>query len=147
MLIRNLAMFAYVLASGAGLPYLIQGRNLIGRFDASAMDEISAVSLLTDYIIVSAAIVLLFTLCRALTHLSPRLRRDGNPRQKLNMVGVALTGSACFANSLMLHHDLFGSTWAPGEAFREFVQPYWLVVLLVLIAGGSIGGRLKSGRS
>lgn len=139
---RYLIAYIYILLSGVAVPFALQARDLIGR-DYGAR-EITALSLLEDFFILSSLTCILFFVLQA-PLLVPFFRKRLRMRRILNAILLASLGFSSASLALTDNTQVYGNTWAPGEGFMAFVVPVWPAILIIIAAGSYIGARLDQG--
>ncbi len=140
-----LIAYIYIVFSGVAVPFALQAHDLIGRTDLGRIGEITALSLLEDFFILSSLMCTLFFVLQVLFLLLPFIRNRSRIRCILNAITLAFSGFASASLALTHNTQAYGNTWAPGEGFMAFVVPVWPAILIIIAAGAYLGVRLDKG--
>lgn len=139
---RYLIAYIYILLSGVAVPFALQAHDLIGRESVARAGEITALTLLEDFFILSSLMCTLFFVLQALFLLMPFFRKRLRMRRILNSILLAFLGFSSASLALTDNIVIYGNTWAPGEGFMAFVVPVWPAILIVVAAGAYLGAQL-----
>jgi hypothetical protein len=142
---RYLIAYIYILLSGVAMPFALQARDLIGREYFLRAGEITALSLLEDFFILSSLMCTLFFVLQALFLLLPFFRNHLRMRRILNAILLAFLGFSSASLALTDNTEIYGNTWAPGEGFMAFVVPVWPAILIIVAAGAYLGAQIDQG--
>jgi len=112
---RYLVAYVYILLSGVGVPFTLQARDLIVREYVTLAGEITASWLLEEFFIISSLVFIALLLFKGFVWLPFRMRP--RLRRAIDAFSLAMTGFASASLSLTVHAQVYGNTWAPGEAF------------------------------
>lgn len=138
-----LIAYIYILLSGVAVPFALQAHDLIGREYLIRAGEITALSLLEDFFLLSSLMCTLFFALQALMLLLPFFRKRTRLRRILNALILAFSGFSSASLALTDNTQVYGNTWAPGEGFMAFVVPVWPAILIIVVAGAYLGAQLN----
>lgn len=138
---RYLIVYIYILLSGVAVPYALQAHDLIGREYLILAGEITAGSLLSDFLIIATFAFILLAIARGAARLLFQRKRD--LLRMSDSCTLAIAGFASASLALMDHKQVYGNTWDMGGAFMTFVAPAWPALLAIIVVGAYLGARLS----
>jgi cytochrome bd-type quinol oxidase subunit 2 len=137
---RYLIAYIYIVLSGVAVPFALQAHDLIGRYYLILAGEITASSLIRDFMIIASLVFTMLAISRGVTWLlfrkKPRLHRS------INSAAIAAAGFVSVCLALTDHKQIYGNTWGIYDSLLAFVAPVWPAILPIVSAGAYLGMRL-----